>query len=107
MTANDQAIFIRLNLWGNDNDPKDEPLRRSLGYLPNHIRPHGGESANQFKFVACFRIMMFQKRLQTAQSMCYKFIAGGVSYALFLTRTGHADHHCRTYMVVVLFYGAY
>ncbi|KAG2124816.1 hypothetical protein DEU56DRAFT_983470 [Suillus clintonianus] len=74
MTTSDNELFTRLNLGGNSNDPKDEPLRRSLGCPADEIQVAGSEP-NQF--VASFRIRMFQKRLRTTQDMRCEFIAGG------------------------------
>ncbi|KAG1743820.1 hypothetical protein EDB19DRAFT_541299 [Suillus lakei] len=67
-----------LNLGVDSNDPKDEPLRRSLGYPSDEIQVH--ESSN--RVVARFCIRMFQKRLRTTQNMRYEFIAEGRIWSL-------------------------
>lgn len=75
VATHNQALFAQLGLGY--SDPKDEPLRRSLGCPPGDVRVHEGDGLGENQFIACIRIGMFRKRLHITQDLGVEFVAGG------------------------------
>ncbi|KAG1866650.1 hypothetical protein DFJ58DRAFT_698876 [Suillus subalutaceus] len=75
VATHNQALFVQLGLGY--NDPKDEPLRRSLGCPPDDVQVHEGDGLGENQFIACIHIRMFRKRLHITQDLGIEFIAGG------------------------------
>ncbi|KAG1873861.1 hypothetical protein F4604DRAFT_1765461 [Suillus subluteus] len=75
MVTNDQALFSQLNL-GNVN-PKDEPLRRSLGSSPDDVQVDSEDGLCKTQFIARLRIRKLEKRLLITEDVGIEFVAGG------------------------------
>ncbi|KAG1862678.1 hypothetical protein F4604DRAFT_1957370 [Suillus subluteus] len=80
MITNDQALFAQLNLG--DTNPKDGPLRRSLGCPPDDVQVHSGDGLGENHFVAHFRIRKFQKRIRIIRDLSVEFVAEGRIWSL-------------------------
>ncbi|KAG2040936.1 hypothetical protein BDR03DRAFT_947742 [Suillus americanus] len=79
MSTSDQALFSQLNL-GNPSSSKEEPLRRSSGFLPDEVQVDSGDGLGETKFIARLLIRKFQKRLLITEDVGVEFVAWGMTY---------------------------
>ncbi|KAG1857752.1 hypothetical protein DFJ58DRAFT_878246 [Suillus subalutaceus] len=77
MSTSDQALFSQLNLGNPSSSAKEEPLRRSSGFLPDEVQVESEDGLGTNQFIARLRIRKFQKRLLITGDVGVEFVAGG------------------------------